>query len=119
MWSFLQVRNNQTKNNGYGGGAASSPGAKGAAPPPPPPPMYCMLNFPARMQIRVDRASFPFGKVAELKRDLQSLSLKNERTHLTPFARTIRVCGFKVRHFHLNWHELGSSDDQGSALAAL
>ena len=117
MWSFSQVTNNQTKNNG-GGGAASSPGAKGAAPPLPPT-MYCMLNFPARMQIRVDRASFPFGKVAELKRDLQSLSLKKERTHLPPFARTIRVCGFKVRHFHLNWHELGSSDDQGSALAAL
>ena len=31
------------------------PGAKGAAMP-----LNCMLNFPARMQICVDRASYPF-----------------------------------------------------------
>ena len=51
-------------------------------------------------------ASWCAFKFAELRRrDLQSLSLNGEPISL---PLLLSVCGFKVSHFHLNWHELGS-----------
>ena len=102
--SFLQVTNNQTKNNGggEGGGAPSSPRAKGTAV------VALHVKFSKCRSAPIMQGFRSAFKFAELRRrDLQSLS-SEQRAHLPLPLLLLSVCGFKVRHFHLNWRELDS-----------
>ena len=103
--SFLQVTNNQTKNNGGAGGAPSSPRAKGIA-------VTLHVKF-SKCRSAPIMQRFPLSSLiciqicrAEERRPSKFVLWTASPSPSLPLL--LSVCGFKVRHFHLNWRELGS-----------